>query len=115
VNITWADSERGWGPTGTAIRTGEPQLIQDMLHDPRVRVWKAAMVQRGYRSSASLPLKDARGIFGALTIFAGAPDAFIPEEVELLRELEEINRKDSNRHNPRAKSFMDKVREFFAG
>ena len=34
---------------------------------------------------------------------------------ELLRELEEINRKDANRHNPRAKSFMDKVREFFAG
>ena len=33
---------------------------------------------------------------------------------EILRELEEINRKD-NRHNPRAKSFMDKVREFFAG
>jgi molecular chaperone DnaJ len=34
---------------------------------------------------------------------------------ELLRELEEINTKDSNRHNPRAKSFMEKVREFFAG
>jgi molecular chaperone DnaJ len=34
---------------------------------------------------------------------------------ELLRELEEINKKDSNRHNPRAKSFMEKVREFFAG
>ncbi|HEY2629948.1 MAG TPA: molecular chaperone DnaJ [Usitatibacter sp.] len=34
---------------------------------------------------------------------------------EILRELEEINRKDANRHNPRAKSFMDKVREFFAG
>jgi len=34
---------------------------------------------------------------------------------ELLRELEEINRKDASRHNPRAKSFMEKVREFFAG
>ena len=34
---------------------------------------------------------------------------------ELLRELEDINTKDSNRHNPRARSFMDKVREFFAG
>jgi molecular chaperone DnaJ len=33
---------------------------------------------------------------------------------ELLRELEDINHKDS-RHNPRAKSFMDKVKEFFAG
>jgi molecular chaperone DnaJ len=34
---------------------------------------------------------------------------------ELLKELEELNRKDPNRHNPRAKTFMDKVREFFAG
>jgi molecular chaperone DnaJ len=33
---------------------------------------------------------------------------------ELLRELEEINKKDP-RHNPRAKTFMDKVKEFFAG
>jgi molecular chaperone DnaJ len=34
---------------------------------------------------------------------------------ELLKELEDLNRKDPNRHNPRAKTFMDKVREFFAG
>jgi molecular chaperone DnaJ len=32
---------------------------------------------------------------------------------ELLQELETINAKDSSRHNPRAKSWMDKVREFF--
>ena len=32
---------------------------------------------------------------------------------ELLRELEDINQQDA-RHNPRAKSWMDKVREFFA-
>ena len=34
---------------------------------------------------------------------------------ELLHELEEINGKDADRHNPRAKGFMDKVKEFFAG
>lgn len=32
---------------------------------------------------------------------------------ELLRELEEINRRDGDRHNPRAKSWMEKVKEFF--
>jgi molecular chaperone DnaJ len=32
---------------------------------------------------------------------------------ELLRELETINQEHSERHNPRAKSWMDKVREFF--
>jgi molecular chaperone DnaJ len=34
---------------------------------------------------------------------------------ELLRELEESSRDDAERHNPRAKSFMDMVKEFFAG
>ena len=32
---------------------------------------------------------------------------------DLLRELEAINKKDADRHNPRAKSWMDKVKEFF--
>jgi molecular chaperone DnaJ len=33
---------------------------------------------------------------------------------ELLREFEAISQTDSDRHNPRAKSWMDKVKEFFA-
>ena len=33
---------------------------------------------------------------------------------ELLREFETISEKDSERHNPRAKSWMDKVKDFFA-
>jgi len=33
---------------------------------------------------------------------------------ELLREFETISQKDSGRHNPRAKSWMDKVKAFFA-
>ena len=34
---------------------------------------------------------------------------------ELLRELEETSRTDAPRHNPRSQSWMDKVKEFFAG
>ena len=33
---------------------------------------------------------------------------------ELLRELESINQQEAGRHNPRAKSWMEKVKEFFA-
>ncbi len=43
------------------------------------------------------------------------PVRLTERQKELLRELEDINKKDGDRHNPRAKSFMDKVREFFAG
>ncbi|HEY4373962.1 MAG TPA: molecular chaperone DnaJ [Burkholderiales bacterium] len=36
------------------------------------------------------------------------------QQKELLREFEEINQKDADRHNPRAKSWMDKVKDFFS-
>jgi molecular chaperone DnaJ len=42
------------------------------------------------------------------------PVRLTDRQKELLREFEDINQKDGDRHNPRAKSFMDKVREFFA-
>jgi molecular chaperone DnaJ len=41
------------------------------------------------------------------------PVSLTPRQKELLLELDEINRRDDSRHNPRAKSWMDKVREFF--
>ena len=36
------------------------------------------------------------------------------KQKDLLREFEEISLQNAERHNPRAKSFMDKVRDFFA-
>ena len=66
----------------------------------------------------------AKGIKGVRSTYPGdllcevvveTPVRLTDRQKEILRELEEISRKDANRHNPRAKSFMDKVREFFAG
>ena len=41
------------------------------------------------------------------------PVRLTERQKELLRELDAINLADGDRHNPRAKSFMDKVRDFF--
>ncbi len=41
------------------------------------------------------------------------PVKLTEEQRELLRQLEELNQADGARHNPKAKSWMDKVREFF--
>ncbi len=46
-------------------------------------------------------------------IVVETPVRLTERQRELLREFEEINRRDGDRHNPRAKSFMDKVRAFF--
>lgn len=86
TNITWDDSERGRGPTGTAIREGRTQVNQNFLANPLMAPWRAAAVQHGYQSSIALPL-DLGEERGALTIYAEEPDAFSGEEVVLLEEL----------------------------
>ncbi|HEX5629438.1 MAG TPA: molecular chaperone DnaJ [Usitatibacteraceae bacterium] len=48
-------------------------------------------------------------------IVVETPVKLTDRQKELLRELEELTNAHGDRHNPRAKSFMDKVREFFAG
>jgi molecular chaperone DnaJ len=43
------------------------------------------------------------------------PVRLTDRQKDILKELEEINRKDGPRHNPRAKGFMDKMKDFFSG
>jgi molecular chaperone DnaJ len=41
--------------------------------------------------------------------------ALTARQRELLREFEAISQEDAARHNPRAKGWLDKVKEFFEG
>src|SRR5271157_496549 len=88
VGFTWADTELGRGPTGTAIRSGKTCCTEDFATDPRVAPWRESALQHGYRSSIALPLKDEHDkAFGSLTIYSAQPNASTPEEVRLLEEL----------------------------
>lgn len=88
ANITWADTERGRGPIGTAIRSGESVCFQDFAIDPKAAPWRESALQRGYRSSLALPLRDEHETtFGALNIYSTEPNTFTPDEVRLLEEL----------------------------
>ena len=87
AKITWADTERGQGPTGTAIRTGEAQINQDVATNPAMAPWRADMLRYNFNASIALPLKNKSEVFGSLTFYAAEQDAFGPEEVDLLKEL----------------------------
>src|ERR1700746_4147822 len=41
INITWADTDRGRGPTGTAIRTGTTCWTRNNLTDPNLAPGRA--------------------------------------------------------------------------
>jgi PAS domain S-box-containing protein len=87
LHVTWANRERGRGPTGRAIRTGEPSIARDILNDPSFAPWRAEAEKRGYGSSVALPLAIRGETFGALNIYASEADAFDAAEVDLLGEL----------------------------
>ena len=67
ANLSWADdTERGQGPAGTVIRSGEIVCVQDFTTEPKMAPWRESALQRGYRSGLALPLKDenAKAVWG---------------------------------------------------
>lgn len=87
LNITWADTSRGRGPTGRAIRTGEPQFCENMQTDPLFEPWRKEASKRGFASSIALPLKSGNKVFGALTLYSKEPNVCSEDEIKLLMEL----------------------------
>ncbi|MBF0340473.1 MAG: PAS domain S-box protein [Magnetococcales bacterium] len=88
LEITWDDSDKGRGPTGTAYRTGKPILAREIGTDPSFIPWRQEATRRGYVSSLALPLPvDDLLPLGTLNIYSGAQDSFDSEEIQLLENL----------------------------
>lgn len=81
------DIDLGRLPMGMAIRSGLPNLIQDLMHDPVCASWREEATSRGYASLIALPLTLEDKTIGGLAVFADKPAAFEQAEVELLMEL----------------------------
>lgn len=88
-HITWADTERGRGPAGTAIRTAKPYVARNVLTDPNFAPWRELAVRRGYAAVVAFPLLVRGTVVGALSIYSHEPDAFDTDELELLNESAE--------------------------
>ncbi|HEY3415354.1 MAG TPA: PAS domain S-box protein, partial [Armatimonadota bacterium] len=87
IRFSWADQAPDFDPPGAAIRSGEPILVPDILRVSADVPWRAAALARGYRSIIALPLRFNGQPLGTLTLHGDVPDAFSPEEVQLLTEL----------------------------
>ncbi len=88
ADVTWADTERGRGAVGVAVRCNRTDCIQDIATDPRMAPWRESSLQRGYRSVIALPLRDEnQAVFGIFSIYSSEPDAFNLDESRLMEEL----------------------------
>ncbi|UTB32235.1 MAG: GAF domain-containing protein [Methanobacterium sp. ERen5] len=87
LNITWDDTKYGNGPTGKAVRTGQPCMCENMLVDQKFKPWRKEALKRGYASSIVFPLIYNKNIFGALTIYSPETNPFSEEEKNYSKNL----------------------------
>ncbi len=91
VEITTdAGSPTGQGPSGTAIRTGEIQVANDMRSDPAFEPWSEPARERGYRSSAAVPIAHDDLVYGVLNIYSSSPRAFSGPETTILARIGDV-------------------------
>ena len=85
--FSWAANERGHGPAGRAIRSGQACAVRDTLLDSSFAPWRENALKRGYRASIALPLTEDNVAFGVLCLYTSEAEAFDADEVVLLEEL----------------------------
>lgn len=79
----------GQGPTGRAIRSGQPLVMDDCLRNPIFQMWRDRAIRFGIRSSATVPFTHEGHVVGAVMVYAAKPRAFSEREVEIFEELGE--------------------------
>lgn len=87
ITTTVDDSTTDMGPTGQAVATREPQIVDDVLVDRSNEPWRREALDRGYHSTAALPLVYEESLYGVLNVYAGQPGAFDDMEQAVLTEL----------------------------
>ena len=87
IKVRYDTSVYGKGPTGTAIRTGKPSVMNNIVSDPRYRPWKKEALKRGYNSSIAIPIYNTHKVLGALNIYSDKNNVFDKSEIALLEEL----------------------------
>jgi PAS domain S-box-containing protein len=84
IGVNVRCERRGQGPSGIAVRTGTYAIADDMQDHPGLACWRDAVARRGYRSSASFPLRREGRVIGVLNIYSMQRAAFPAEDQALL-------------------------------
>jgi diguanylate cyclase (GGDEF)-like protein len=78
----------GQGLVGTAFRTRQPSVSNDLWADDRMTPWRGIARRDGIASAAALPLFNGDKLEGVFLFHAFQRDTFTPEFVELLQRLQ---------------------------
>lgn len=89
LKVSWSDnSDFGYGPAGTSIRTGKPVIFADCSANVCFESWRDRAVKFGLKSVVSVPIFDEKDkSIGAMLIYASEVDAFTDLELILFESL----------------------------
>lgn len=87
AKITWAETERGNGAVGHAIRSGQIQVVESIATDPMMTPWREEALKRGYQSSIALPFRLPNQMMACLTLYGVKIDIWSAPERKLLQEI----------------------------
>lgn len=87
LRVSWADHPHGRGVTGSAIRTGSVQVINDSRSAPATFApWKKLATRHDIRAVCAIPFVLDEEVW-ALTIYSTQPDVFDPASLAVLDKL----------------------------
>jgi PAS domain S-box-containing protein len=70
IKVKWDDSPLGKGPTGTAIKTGKPFVIDNIELDKRFLPWREQALKRNIKSAVAIPLKYRNTVIGTINLYS---------------------------------------------
>jgi len=77
-------------PEARAVRTREPQAVQNVPTDPAFDLRREQIAECGYRSMAAIPISYRTVFYGILAIYDGSPNTFTDTALENLSRLGEV-------------------------
>ncbi|MCS7233562.1 MAG: GAF domain-containing protein [Synergistetes bacterium] len=85
--VRWDDSPYGMGSAGRAIRSGLPQVIEDIYKDVFFKVWGDRAEPFGIKTVASFPMISKEKVYGVLTLYSKELGFFTKEKVEVFQAI----------------------------
>ncbi|MGN6314123.1 MAG: GAF domain-containing protein [Rhodanobacteraceae bacterium] len=89
LRLSSSESEvAGRGPGGRTMRSGKPEVVQDIQQPDSGFAWKMESAhENGFRKAITLPLRDGEHAIGLLCLYAGDTNPVAAEELLLLESL----------------------------
>ncbi|WP_276248418.1 PAS domain S-box protein [Haladaptatus sp. YSMS36] len=87
VQIATDGSTTGGCPAGRALRSKQPQVLNNILTDVDAELWREEALSRGFRASIAVPLVYRDTVYGVLNLYSRKPLVFEQMELSVLTEL----------------------------